>query len=200
MALKLISEPAALAVSVEEALEHVKSDAPEEDAALVELYVRAATGYADGAGGFLGRALVDQTWELVLDAFPTAAIVIPLPPLLELVSIKYDDADGDEQTLDESAYRIDDVSEPGRVLPTDTWPTAFSGVNAVRVRFRAGYVDMSGSPTVGEVPAEIKAAILLHTGSLYANRDSIIMGVTPGTVPFTAEMLLRKKRVELGMA
>ena len=40
------------------------------------------------------RAFITQTWELVLDGFPTGGIVLPMPPLQSVASIKYIDTDG----------------------------------------------------------------------------------------------------------
>ena len=87
-------------------------------------------------------------------------------------SITYIDEAGATQTLAPSAYVLDDVTAPGWVLPVlDTdWPTTQDTVNAVRVRFTTGY------GAAGDVPAGIKAWILLRVGTLYRFREEFQAG------------------------
>lgn len=191
MALKLITAPATTPVSLTEAKAHLRVDHTDDDT-LITACIAAATAYVDGPNGWLGRALIEQTWELTIDEFPDNEIKIPMPPLIEVVSIKYDDTAGDEQTLSTDDYTVDLVSEPGWVLPDDTWPSTFDGINAVRIRFRAGYT--------GGVPADIKAAILLYIGTLYEHRETVIVGQAATQLPWAAEALLRRKKIHLGLA
>lgn len=196
MALRRIAGPASEPVTLTEAKAHLRVDHSDDDT-LIGALIAAAREYVEQ---FLGRVLVDQTWELVFDEFPDNEIQIPKPPLIEVVSVKYDDTAGDEQTIDPGDYSVDNVSEPGWVLPqsSGSWPSTFDGINAVRIRFRAGYVD-SSSPS-GEVPGDIKAGLLLLLGSLYEHRETQVIGQTAVLLPWSAEQLLRPKRVQLGMA
>jgi uncharacterized phiE125 gp8 family phage protein len=199
MALKLITAPAVNPISLVEAKAHLRVDHSQEDT-LIELFVKAATQNAEA---FLGRALVTQTWELVLDSFPTEEVKIPLPPLQSVVSIKYDDSAGDEQTLATDQYVVDTASEPGWVVPlTAGWPSTIDAINAVRIQFVAGYPPTSDSPPdlTANILFSIKAAILLNLGSLYANRETVVIGQTTAHLPWGAEQLLRPHRVLLGMA
>lgn len=200
MSLRLITPATALPVSLVEAKSHLRVDFTDDDT-LIGMYIAAAAGHVDGKDGMLGRALVDSTWELVLDAFPCNEIKIPLPPLISVTSIKYDDSAGNEQTIAASQYTVDNVREPGWVLPATTWPATFAGVNSVRIRYRAGYLDTS-SPPITEVPADIKAGMLMMIGALYAQRETVVEGQSIEQVPgiASAEVLLRRRRVELSMA
>jgi len=186
-------------VTLAEAKLHLRVDYTDDDT-LITMLIDAATSYIDGPNGFLGRALIDQTWDLVLDTFPTNEIKIPIPPLIEVLSVSYDDPSGLEQAVDPAKYTVDDVNEPGWIVPDGTWPATFQGINAVRIRFRAGYVDQSFSPPVGEVPGDIKAALLIYLGSLYANREDVITGQAAVALPWGADQLLRRKRIDLSMA
>ncbi len=202
MALRLITAPTVEPISLVEAKAHLRVD-HSDDNTLIGAYIQASRSYVDGKDGFLGRALVTQTWELVLDEFPDAEIKIPLPPLQEIVSIKYDDTAGVEQILDPAGYSVDDISEPGWVVPvTAGWPTPIDAINAVRIRFIAGYAPNADSPPdlTANVPGSIKAAMLLHIGSFYAHRESIVVGQTAVLLPWASEQLLRPYRVQLGMA
>lgn len=203
MALKPITAPAVLPLTLAEVKEHLRVDHSDEDN-LISLYIQAATSFVDGENGFLGRALVTQTWELVIDTFPTHEIKIPLPPLQEVESVKYDDSDGNEQTLATDGYWVDDALEPGWIVPaTAGWPSdVLDAVNAVRVRFIAGYPATEDSPPDlrANVPASIKHAMLLHIGSMYGQREDMVIGTIVNKLPFGAEQLLRPFRVTVPIA
>lgn len=195
MALRLIDAAADGAVSLTEAKAHLRVDHSDEDT-YIGLLVSAAV---DNAQTFLGMTLGLQTWELVIDAFPTAEIQIPLPPLREIVSVKYDDGDGVEQTMDPADYFVDTVSQPGWLSAiNNSWPTIIDAPNSVRIRFIAGY-SIGDSPAV-DVPYAIKAGILLLIGTLYAHREHVVVGHITQPMPWGVEALLRPYRVLLGMA
>lgn len=166
MTLKLITAPTSEPVTVTDAKAHLNVIGSDQDT-LITAYTAAARQHLDGRDGILGRALMPQTWELVLDAFPCGAVRIPLPPLQSVTSIKYLDAAGVEQTLSTSAYAVDADGEPGWVSPVSTWPQTFPTINAVRIRFVAGYADETA------VPKGLWAAILLMVGDLYENREAV---------------------------
>jgi len=168
MPAKLITAPAVEPVTLVEAKAHLYVTHGDDDA-LIGAYIAAAREDAEHR---LQRALVEQTWELALDAFPNV-IVLPMAPLVSITSIKYIDDAGVEQTLGSSTYYADTVAEPGQVVPKygESWPTTRAERNAVRVRYVAGYGD-SGS----FVPAAIRQWILLRVGSLYENRESAVSG------------------------
>lgn len=218
MALQLVTAPANLPVTLAESKAHLVVEHDEHDS-LIDIYNAASTGHVDGPRGFLGRALIDQTWDLYLDRFPgshhdnfrlqrrhhhhrTGQIEIPLPPLIEVIGVFYKDNNGAEQEFDADNYVVDSASEPGRVVLTAdaNWPTTQRAANAVRIRFRAGYVALGSSPPVDAVPFAIKAAILLHVGDLYRNRDTQVLGQTVFQLPWAAEQLLRPYRNYLSLA
>jgi len=200
MAIRLITPPAAEPISLEEAKAHLRVDHDTDDA-LISMLIGAARQDCEE---WTARAFVTQTWELVVDAFPTNEILIPRPPLQSITSIKYDDGDGFEQTLSSTEYVVDDVSQPGWVVPVTTgWPSSiFEGINAVRIRYVAGYATSGNSPDnlADNVPGPIKAAIMLRLGQLYEHREDVIAGTTAVALPNGAEFLLRQYRVALGMA
>lgn len=141
----------------------------------VDEIIRAAEGMLDGSAGYLGRAIMPQTWRLDLSDWPPNAIVLPLPPLISVESIVYLDSDGDAQTLDTTYYRTV-IGEPGKVILEygKTWPTTLTDQpDAVRVTFIAGYRDLL-SPTNNPVPGVIVMAGVLIAGMLYDNPMSDI--------------------------
>lgn len=203
MALRLITEPEVLPLTLQEAKDHLRIDYSDMDD-LITLYIEAATSHVQGQHSFTGRALVTQTWELVIDHFPVHEIKIPLPPLQSIESIKYDGSDGLETTLATDQYYVDDVSEPGWVVPiVGGWPTAvLDAINAVRIRFVAGYDATADSPPdlAGNVPRAIKQAMLLYIGNFHEHREENIVGLTTMKLPFAAENLLRPFRVVVPFA
>lgn len=144
--------------------------------------------------------MIDQTWQLTLDGFPHHEIKIPRPPLIEIVSVKYDDAAGEEQTLGTDRYSVDNKSEPGWIVPVGSWPSTFCGINAVRIQFRCGYLDQTASPPVANVPEELQVGILMLVGTFNLNRENEIVGDSVAALPFSVEALWRPYRNQLGMA
>jgi len=134
--------------------------------------------------------LISQQWEMRLDAFPgRGAFQLPRSPLITLDSIKYDDEDGIEQTLGASVYGVDSVGEmPARIWLKggESWPTTYpDALETVRVLFTAGY------GTAGaDVPASIRAALLLLLGNLFENREAVVTGTIVTDLPFGVRALL----------
>jgi uncharacterized phiE125 gp8 family phage protein len=200
MGLKLISPPVTTPVTLDEAKAHLRV-VDDDDDTLIAAYIEAATQATEA---FLGRALVDQTWDLYLDAFPSTdefQIKIPKPPLIEVTQIAYDDTAGDEQIIPSGQYYVDSVSEFAWVVPSGvaSWPATIDAINAVRVRFRAGYLD-TNSPPGNAVPGDIKSAVLLTIGNFYEQREGQVVGTIANKLPWGVEQLLRQHRVLLGMA
>lgn len=192
-ALYLITPPAAV-VSQTEMKAHLRVD-DDDNNETIDAVTAAATLHLDGRDGCLGRALADQTWELRLSWFPGCGFVrIPLPPLIEVLSIKYIDAHDAEQTFDPVNYLVVGEGDRGRVFLRSgkSWPVLGAGQpEGVKIRFRAGYVDGSVSPPAAAVPAPIIAAIKLLTATLYENRESVVIGQTAIELPWAAKALLQ---------
>lgn len=169
MALKLITAAAGLAVTLVEAKAHLRVDVADDDT-LITAMIMAAAELAEQQ---TGRALMTQTWELTLDAFPDA-LELTRTPVQSVTSVIYADAAGVDQTLAGSAYSLDLADDNGHayVVPaygTD-WPATRDQVNAVRVRYVAGYASAAA------VPESIKSWIKLAVGSMYTNRESVVVG------------------------
>lgn len=166
MRMTLITPPAGEPLTLADAKLHLRVDGTHEDA-LISSMIRTARQKLDGRDGFLGRALMLQTWEMSLDAFPAREIKIPLVPLNAIVSVIYIDRDGIEQTVDAQNYEADTSVDEGWIVPVRGfhWPVTMHTINAVRIRFIAGY---GGAE---DVPEPIRHAIRMHTAHLYDGRD-----------------------------
>jgi hypothetical protein len=139
-------------------------------------------------GGWLGRALRPQTWELRLPGFVdhgcghphygAGAIALPYPKLISIESFKYDDAGGTERTLVlDTDFRILGAGTFGKqaVAPlyNRCWPVARCDAETVRIRFRSGYAAAvpadPGPEAADELPASIPQAIALGVRMLISN-------------------------------
>lgn len=197
MALLLITPPTATPVTLAEAKAHLRVDTSDEDV-LIQTLIDTATQHIDGKDGWLNRALKPQTYELFYDRFPCGPLAIPMRPLIEVLNVKYDDEDGFEQTVDPADYEVDLVSDPGWVVPIAglIWPDTLDAINVVRVRFIAGYPDVSGDITT--VPTPIRHAILMMVADLYEHRESVSPdGLAAVPIPASVKALLAPYQVFL---
>jgi uncharacterized phiE125 gp8 family phage protein len=183
--LTLITAPTHEPISLDEAKAHLRKTESDEDESIRSL-VKVARSYIEKR---MGRQLVTATWELSLPEWCTR-IELPLPPLQSVVSVKYFDGAGDEQTLDSSVYEINTTAEPGilRLAYGQIWPPLRCHEDVVKIRYRSGYGDASS------VPEDIKAAIKLYVGHLYENREP---GSSGGylEIPETLQALIYANKV-----
>lgn len=190
MALKLIAPPATRALTLEDAYQQLRLDPDfgtsppsRSDDQLILDAIDGAAGDLEGLTGWLGRALITQTWRLSLDAFPSDEIVIPFPPLQSVVGVTYLNADGIEESLTEGTdYRVGDEGEIGYVVPSrgKSWPRG--GVTqrgAVGIEFVAGYGD-----DPADIPGPIRQYLKARTTFYYENRDMVTAGTSVTMTPY----------------
>lgn len=164
----LITAPEVEPVSLAEAKLACRVDVSDADS-LILASIQAARGAAEG---LTRRALITQTWELALDCFPEWIIYVPKPTLQSVISIKYIDDLGVVQTLPTDQYIVDSASMPGRITPAfgATWPTARWQINAVMIRFVAGY------GLAAAVPQGIKMWMNIRIKHMFDNPDMVLIG------------------------
>lgn len=191
----LITAPTDAVVTLDEIKAHLRVDHSDDDLTIQNI-INEVVGEIDPAGsGWLGRALRTQTWEIRFSGFwPSGAsfshnsnhrfgcdmfgrITLPFPPLKSVTSIKYDDAGGVERTMVVNTdYRVFGVGQfnKGYVAPAynKIWPPARYDLESIRIRFICGY-DLTPSDLL---PERIKTWVKLVIGSLYENRESVIVG------------------------
>lgn len=166
--LTLVSAPAVEPIALYEARNFCKVDTDEDDD-LIDMLITAARTSAEG---IMNRALITQTWDYSIDAFPGWEQYLPNPALQSITSIKYVDSNGVLQTLAADQYLVDTKSEPARITPAFglVWPVTRAQTNAVTIRFICGYGNASN------VPSGIKNWILMRIRTLYDNRAQIEVG------------------------
>lgn len=212
MTLILIDPPEIEPIGIAEVKAQARIDLTEgEEDALLEIYISAARVQIED-DYCKGIQLVAATYELRLDSFPAcgAAIEIPKPPLLELLSVKYLDTGGILTTLYDSttspAVDLGVFSAPdtGLHLPhpsklqlasAQSWPCTLDEANTVRVQFRAGFGEPSISPlTPPEIPAGLRAGIAVLAATLYEHREHIVIGAAVNYIDLI-EALVRPYRL-----
>jgi len=185
MNLTLITPPAREPITLEEARNHLRVDLDDDDPYIQGL-IQAAREMAEA---FTWRALITQTWELALDAWPEGdTIELPRPPLQSVDSIIYTDSDGNANTMPASDYIVDTRSVPGRIVlaPGASWPSeSLRPASAIVVRFVAGY-----GKEPRDVPRAIRHAMLLLIGHWYEQREQVIVGAIPREIPVGFRALL----------
>lgn len=168
-----VTPPTEEPVSLLEAKQHLRITHFDEDAK-INMLIIAARQFVEND---LRRTIMATTLNLTLDEFPrsTDAIELILPPARSVLSIRYFDTDEIQQTLSNTLYLQDVLSEPGRVTPIigEVWPSTSERINAVQVDYIAGHAAPS------DVPVPIKQAILLLLSHWFEHRESVIDGPLP---------------------
>lgn len=198
MATRLVTPPTVDPVSLIEAKAHCRVDIADDDGLLAG-YVLAARAHIENE---TRRAFMTQTWEATFDyEWPSLRIygcyrqriVLPRPPVQSVTSVKYIDTAGVEQTLASDQYKVS-KSDTGEwyVVPAYgvTWPTVRREMEAITVRFVAGY---GSNP--GDVPEPLRQAILLLIGHWYENRETVNVGNITSELPMTVASLVFPFRV-----
>ena len=202
--LQRIVDPASEPVLLIDMKSYLRVDFTDDDD-LITTLISAARERAEDV---TGRCLISQQWQFSFDEFPAYGcwshlhhrhgrhnslfahnpqeIILPRGPVLSVDSITYKDTTGTVQTLDPSAYNVDNISQPARITPTynTTWPIALYDTNSVTILFTCGYAN---------VPNSFVHAIKLITAAWYENRSEVVQAggnFNKFPMPLSAESLL----------
>lgn len=222
--LKVITLPLAEPITLSDARLHLRldddGDSPpaHPDDPLIVLLITAAREWCEN---YAGRSLAPQTLELggTVFALPLwqaccvrfsvngvvqiygAYVELPRGPVSAVLSVRYIDDQGVEQTIATTDYILDDYVQPPRLYAAQgvTWPTPQAVPNAAKIRYIAGYDLPGDSPNPNPLPASILAAMKLVLGHLYENREQTT-DLKLEQLPLGAQSLLDRYRLRLGMA
>jgi uncharacterized phiE125 gp8 family phage protein len=199
-----IVEPDEEPITIEEALQHLRADDPQDDSDDDETTdvlgkIVAAREFCED---FLGESLALRTLEIALDEFPTTnslgglPVELPMGPVSAVLSISWGDESDDEMAATD--FVLDVYRKPNRIIPVAAgWPSVTKAPNAIKVRYLAGYGDTSDAAK--PLPKVIKAAMLLVLEHLYRNRGATTEEALK-TLPLGVFSLLRPRQVRMGMA
>lgn len=191
MNLKIITAPTVEPISLIVAKSHLRVINTADDTLIASKIITAR----HHCENILHRALASTTFELIMGNFPCNKIVLPMPPVESVTSIKYKDCDSIETTMPTADY-IFYNSEPAIIVPDYgiSWPSFTPyPVGAVKIRFIAGY-KTSGSDASLIIPEEYKQAMLLLIGHLYEHREEVSEEVLKN-IPTGIDSLLYPTRI-----
>lgn len=171
----LTTAPGTEPVDLDDLKAHCHVDTDDDDDYITELGILARQKVEEDTG----RCLLEQTWTLYLDEFPSSDLPIMLQraTITAVNSITYTDTDGVSQTITDA--QTDLYSIPARVMPAyeDDWPSTREIPNAVAIEFDAGYA------LAADIPMALIHAIKLLVGTWYEHRETLIVGVNASQIP-----------------
>lgn len=189
MSIEVVAAPVVEPISLDEAKDHLNLTDFDEDDGLIQRYIISARKVAEG---ILDRALITQTLRQFADGFPDGNVLTLIRgPLQEVTSVKTYATDDTPTTMPAADYQVVTTDPPAVVLRSGSaWPsTSLRHRNGVEVEYVAGYGDSSA-----DVPADIKAWLLMKIGDLYENREAAIStGAVAGRVDFVDQLLANEK-------
>lgn len=194
MALTVITGPTQEPLSLQEAKDHLRVTAADEDG-LIAGYILAARQFVEDQ---TRRRFLTQTLDYTLDDWPyTSAggyyrtrIELPVLPVASITSLKYYDTTGTQQTMSSSDYVLRNATGPIAYIEPAygvTWP-------AVRCQSEAITVRMVVGGTLSEVPNPLMQAMRMMIGHWYANREAINIGNIVTQLDFAVEALISPYR------
>lgn len=171
-------DPTAAPITRAEVKSHLRIDHDDEDSK-IDALILAAVSYLDGPGGYLGRAMMPQTWRHFFMGWGSTHLRLSMPNASEVV-VTYIDPDGATQTLSSSLYEVVEELSASVIIPTDgaVWPSVDYVANPIRVTAKHGYASADA------VPAAIKQAMLLMIGDWYEHRNQATTG-SAGVIPLS---------------
>lgn len=212
---KRTTDPAVEPVTAEELDAHLRGDgvlASAEGPFLTEL-IQAAREYVEE---YTRRALITQSYTLVLDAWPRIQndigwwdgvrqgsitqgdqryVELPIGPLQSVTSINTYDQDNAATVFDASYYFEDTNASPGQVILNNgvVWPIFTRSRNGIEIVYVAGYGDAAT-----DVPAPLRMAIKQLAAHWYENREYVKTQSDQNQAPspLHVQSILKRYRVE----
>lgn len=167
----LVTAPAEAAVTEAQMLDHARAHGQPPEQYMP--YVVAAQAHAETV---TGRKFVSQTWKWFPSDWPAGdRMRVPFGQLSSVTHIKYTDTADTQTTFSTSYWSYSTNHDPGVIALkySESWPsTTLRPLDPIEIQFVCGW------PTAADVPAELRAAILLFAGHLYENREAVNVGDT----------------------
>lgn len=177
------------AVTLTEVKSHLKITATSEDTYLTNL-ISVATEMVQN---YTGQILINSTIDLHIPYFLNR-MDINRVPVNRITHVKYYDSSNSLITITSTdlSYSVsvedslDQSPIPASIIPAKnfTYPDTYPRMDAVQIRFDAGYEDNDS------VPMAIKQAMFLIIGQLYLNRTDMVY-----KMPVLSEYLLNPYRI-----
>ena len=180
--IEVVTEAQDFPVSLSEAKNYLRLDDQVDDN-FVKQFVVAATQFAEN---FTNKAFIKRTLRFSVygasevdtplwEGMRTAPYVthyrnyieLPVAPAIAVQDIKYYNNEDIQTTWPSTAYYVDTVREPARVVLRDgqSFPTNLRKANGIEITYTAGYGDFAT-----DVPESIRVAVLQYIAFLYEHR------------------------------
>jgi uncharacterized phiE125 gp8 family phage protein len=184
----LLAGPAEEPVSLAEAKAFLKVDDTAEDG-LITTLIGAARLHVEGV---TGKALLAQSWRIVLDDWPEGgAVKLPVSPLIAVTAITAVDDHGGSHDIALAQF----LSEPDRLIV----PRVVTGMPVLQERQGLEIDYVAGFGTEPEdVPADLRQALLGLVAHWFEHRDAVIVAGSGVVIPSGFDRAVaRYKRVRL---
>lgn len=167
MKIELITPPSSLPIDLSKIKSFMRIIGDEDDATITQMLLASINRAEMLTNRQLGGV---ATFALYLDKMPSySKIKLPKSPLVEVVSVKYIDADEAEQTLDASEYWIDSKATPAELTFVNSAKATSPKPNAVTITFKGGYE---------KIPSEIVSWLSIMTSTMYEHRERFVVGAS----------------------
>ncbi len=167
-------------------VDHLRSAIPDDDAYIQTLIATAAEYVEEHAC----VALMESTWRMRLDRFPTGTVplVLPMANVTAVTEVAYTDPNGVAASWDLANVKLSADRSPPLLRPArgKSWPSAASEPDAVSITFTAG------AAKVEDVPPVLVQAMLLLIGHWYENREAIVVGTITKEMERAVDALIGK--------
>lgn len=179
------TEPATEPVTLDEAKDHLRIVDFTGDDALIGTAIATARRMVED---MTGRALIDTVFTQSVRHW-ASWIELYRCPAASIQSVKYDDADGNEQTVTAAEYHLRPYGDGAAevvFLEAFEEPDLLDEprIDRIRIQFTAGY-----GAAAANVPHTLRQAVLYLVQHLYDNRSPVGINVNVSKLPFAVEAL-----------
>jgi uncharacterized phiE125 gp8 family phage protein len=164
-----------------------------DDDALISGLIKAARERIEGR---TGRAILAQTWRIVLDLWPSEArVTLPVLPILSVSAVRVFDAAGTASVLASTLYAIEPGSEPP-ILAVKSPPNPGRARGGIEIDVVAGY-----GVGATDCPEPLRLALRHLVTEAYAARGPVAAGVPVAPTGTDVDaLILPYRQLKLGRA
>jgi uncharacterized phiE125 gp8 family phage protein len=183
----LLVPPAAEPITLAEAKAYLRVEHGDDDTVIAAL-IAAARSHVEAA---TRRALITQSWRLVLHRWPVGGRIPVTPvPLQQLLAARIHRADGTSQAIDAAAFTLDRAAAPAILgFAPGSMPAPGRDLAGIEIDVEVGY---GGAGT--DVPEPLRQAMRLLIAHWYENRG-LVAGDAGAVLPAGVAALLAPYRV-----
>lgn len=181
----IVNSPAVEPLTLVEAKRWLRVDHADDDGLIASL-IKAARERIESR---TGRAVMAQTWRIVLDQWPPEArVTLPVLPVISVIAVRLLDAAGMPSVLAPALYALDPGAEPP-LLTVKSPPSPGRSRNGIEIDVVAGY----GSAPA-DCPEPLRQAMRLLVVTAYEARGPERAGESRPDVVAEVERLIAPYR------